>query len=287
MFEQDTNATLTCNSDGGPDNNIIWEVDGDPLPVFDSHQISVFVNISSGGNYTCIVTNSAGRETGSTMLYVHPLITVNPEFFSDVTNGTSTAFMCDAESFPEAMYQWIRLDGLMVRDDSIDQSTTNILSFDPALFGDEGIYICMAFINITNKVYSVNSTEALLTRKLASSMILLLFTLIHQTVSPEGTVQSSPDIINGFPGGNASFNCSSNGGPGNNFQWLRLRDGIIVGNESWLTLTDLDAFDGGQYQCFVENRAGNDTTTVTLNSKNSNTVRHCLTYDVSHLASNI
>ena len=268
MFEQDTNATLTCNNKGGPDNNITWVVEGETLSISNSHQLSVIVNATSGGNYTCIVTNGAGRETGSTMLYVQPLITVNPELFTDITNGTYTGLMCDAESFPEAMYQWIRPDGLMVRDDIINPNTSNILGFNPALFGDEGVYICLVFINITNTVYSVNSTKALLTRKLGIIMVVFCFTLMHLTVSPEGTVQSSPDPINGLPGGSASFNCSALGGPGNNFKWMRLRDGMIVGNESWLTLTDLDAFDGGQYQCSVENRAGNDTTTLTLNSEN-------------------
>lgn len=57
------------------------------------------------------------------------------------------------------------------------------------------------------------------------------------------------------------------GGPGNQFAWMRQRDGVAIGNMSRLTLDGLDAFDGGQYQCLVENRAGNDTSTVTLNSE--------------------
>ena len=87
------------------------------------------------------------------------------------------------------------------------------------------------------------------------------------TVSPEGTAMAIPDISNGLPGDNVTFNCSSLGGPGNTFTWMRQNDGQVVGSESQLTIIGLDAFDGGQYQCIVENRAGNDSTDVTLYSE--------------------
>ena len=165
MFEQGTNGTLTCNNQGGPNNTIIWEVDGDRLPIANSHQISVLVNVSSGGNYTCIVSNAAGSETDSTMLYVHPVIIQNPDQFVDSINGSTTDFSCDAESFPEPMYQWVRPDGLLVRNEVKDENRTNVLGFDPVLFGDEGAYICRAFITIDGTPFDVNSTAAVLTRK--------------------------------------------------------------------------------------------------------------------------
>lgn len=162
MFEQGTNATLTCNNQGGPNNTIIWEVDGGHLPIANSHQISVLVNVSSGGNYTCTVSNAAGSETDSTMLYVYPVITQNPDQFVDAINGSTIDFSCDAESFPEPMYQWVRPDGLVVRNEVI---RTNVLGFDPVLFGDEGTYICRVFITINGTTFDVNSTTAVLTRK--------------------------------------------------------------------------------------------------------------------------
>lgn len=86
-------------------------------------------------------------------------------------------------------------------------------------------------------------------------------------VSPEGTAMAMPDILDGLPGENATFNCSSLGGPGNSFTWMRQNDRQVVGSEPQLTITDLDAFDGGWYQCIVENSAGNDSTNVTLNGE--------------------
>ena len=87
------------------------------------------------------------------------------------------------------------------------------------------------------------------------------------TVSPEGTAMAIPDILDGLPGDNVTFNCSSLGGPGNSFTWMRQNDRQVVGSESQLTIIGLDAFDGGQYQCIVENSAGNDSTDVTLYSE--------------------
>ena len=94
------------------------------------------------------------------------------------------------------------------------------------------------------------------------------------TVSPEGTAIAIPAILDGLPGDNVTFNCSSLGGPGNSFTWIRQNDGQVVGSESQLTIIGLVAFDGGQYQCIVENSAGNDSTDVTLHSElcqNANT----------------
>ena len=86
-------------------------------------------------------------------------------------------------------------------------------------------------------------------------------------VSPEGSIQVDPTTINGNDSGNATFNCLAMGGPGNEFSWTKVRENTLVVNDSELTLVGLMASDGGQYLCSVENLAGNDSTTVTLNSR--------------------
>ena len=133
VFGQGRNATLNCNNMGGPNNTIIWEVEGDRLAITNSHQISVFVNVSFGGNYTCIVSNAAGSESDSSMLYVHPLIVENPALLITVTNGTNTGFSCDADSFPDPVYEWIRPNGLIVREEVIEMNRQNLLGFNPTL----------------------------------------------------------------------------------------------------------------------------------------------------------
>ena len=87
-------------------------------------------------------------------------------------------------------------------------------------------------------------------------------------VSPESSVQVSPTTINGNHSNNATFNCTALGGPGNLFSWIKLSSGnIVVFNNSELMLVGLMASDGGEYLCSVENQAGNDNSTITLNGK--------------------
>ena len=182
VFEQGTNATLNCNNQGGPNNTIIWEIEGDRLPFTNSHQITVFANVSAGGNYTCIVSNAAGSESDSTTLYVHPLIVGNPDPLITVANGTIASFSCNAESFPDPVYKWIGPNGSVVPDEVIDASQPNVLVFNPALFGDEGPYFCRAFINISGIIYDVNSTAAVLTSKLVMSTC--SFIHVHLSACP-------------------------------------------------------------------------------------------------------
>ena len=84
-------------------------------------------------------------------------------------------------------------------------------------------------------------------------------------VSPEGSVEASPTIIYGNQSGNATFTCFAMGGPHNLFSWTHVRSNTVITNISELTLVDLLAPNGGQYQCLVENPAGRDNTIVTLN----------------------
>ena len=63
-------------------------------------------------------------------------------------------------------------------------------------------------------------------------------------------------------GSNASFTCTSLGGPNNTFSWER--NGEIVTNDSVLTVTNVDASSGGNYSCTAANLAGNDSVSTTL-----------------------
>ena len=57
------------------------------------------------------------------------------------------------------------------------------------------------------------------------------------------------------------------GGPGNTFTWTRLSDEQMVSDEQRLQILIMAALDGSQYECLVENEAGNETTAVVLNGK--------------------
>ena len=66
---------------------------------------------------------------------------------------------------------------------------------------------------------------------------------------------------------NVTYTCNADGGFGNTYQWLRLRDNTIVSLTQELTLNNTDPLDGGNYQCTITNIAGNTSVMTTLNGK--------------------
>lgn len=82
------------------------------------------------------------------------------------------------------------------------------------------------------------------------------------TVSPEGSVAVSPlDAVFNF-GDYVTLVCIAKGGPDNSFQWEM--NGNVIGNDSTVTLVDIDASHGGDYMCTVSNAAGTESTSTTL-----------------------
>ena len=84
-------------------------------------------------------------------------------------------------------------------------------------------------------------------------------------MSPEGSVEAAPRTFNGVEGKVAEFTCSAEGGPNNAFTWTRTFGDVTVATDSMLTVNIMSAMDGGDYECLVENAAGNGSAVVTLN----------------------
>lgn len=82
-------------------------------------------------------------------------------------------------------------------------------------------------------------------------------------VSPVSTVTISTHNQTYFHKDNTTLHCSSLGGPNNTYQWLKDID-TIVGYGPTLTLSDIDADDGGEYTCLVTNNAGNGSDDICL-----------------------
>ena len=66
---------------------------------------------------------------------------------------------------------------------------------------------------------------------------------------------------------NVTYTCYVDGGPGNSYQWIRLRDNVVVSMIQELKLDNTDPLDGGDYQCTIINDAGSDTVVTTLNGE--------------------
>ena len=63
--------------------------------------------------------------------------------------------------------------------------------------------------------------------------------------------------------------CLAQGGPGNRFTWTRVRDGVVIGNQSELNVDVANASDGSVYTCTVTNLAGSDNETALINGTES------------------
>jgi len=64
-----------------------------------------------------------------------------------------------------------------------------------------------------------------------------------------------------------TYTCYADGGPGNTYEWVRLRDNSVVSSTQELILDNTDPLDGGDYQCNITNDAGNTTVMTTLNGE--------------------
>lgn len=138
---------------GGPGNSFQWERNG-IVVANDSTLTFVDVDASYGGNYTCVVSNAAGDDSASATLYVTPYIVTPLEEDILVVNGSRINVSCDAEGFPTPTVNWV---GML----DVEVSSTMILQFSPVLFGDEGVYRCIAISKINENNYTTTDEISL------------------------------------------------------------------------------------------------------------------------------
>ena len=169
--ENGNNATFTCSPSGGPNNMIAWirSIDSNILnenqlqtltsqrPVNVSAVLSVLTPIATGdtlslssinatqngGEYLCIVVNEAGADVNSTLLYVRPAITVQPQTIQTLAN-VSVFISCLADSFPPPFYMWEKLNTNTGNYDTVPGSNNSVLAFTSIDYENNGVYRCIA-----------------------------------------------------------------------------------------------------------------------------------------------
>jgi hypothetical protein len=157
FFNSGDDVTLNCTAQGGPNNLFRWQKAGvdleeENLPTLTISNITVF----QAGIYTCTVNNTAGSDSASVTVNIRPQFTsVFEDFLQD--NGDSVTLTCEAESFPDPMYTWRRVDG----DGGILSNFSN-LSFDAVAFEDGGDYFC----TVTSAGIEIQSESVTLTSEL-------------------------------------------------------------------------------------------------------------------------
>ena len=155
-YHRNDTAVIMCASLGNLDNTWQWLVNDSVIPEQTTETLTLTdVDASTGGIYTCVVTNAAGNDSASTFLFIAPYFIIEP-VDAETQNGSLVTLLCVAEAFPSPSYQWARTDGLLVRDELITVRDT--LTFNPVRFGDEGDYFCSA----TSRQEVANSMDATL-----------------------------------------------------------------------------------------------------------------------------
>ena len=85
-------------------------------------------------------------------------------------------------------------------------------------------------------------------------------------MSPFESVNIYPSMVNVSFGDAVTFECLSDAGPNNTFQWMNLETGDIVHSGPQLTIDSVMFIDGGDYECQVSNEAGFGSAISVLNS---------------------
>ena len=139
-YYEGDNATLVCTSSGGPNNTYQWLENGENLHGQNSDTLTLQnVTASTGGVYTCMVSNIAGSNSASTFVFIFPYF-INHPHSNEVSVGSAVLLICDAASFPSPDYLWQRSDGEIIRNDIVTNERN--LSISNVEYGDEGGYFC-------------------------------------------------------------------------------------------------------------------------------------------------
>ncbi|SMN00269.1 HK97 major tail subunit [uncultured Candidatus Thioglobus sp.] len=136
-------AILQCSSMGGPNNTYQWQAKGTYIDG-EISQILILSNVtaSTGGMYTCVVSNLAGNHSASTFVFVYPYIVEEPPAIITVSTGSPVLIICDVESFPSPEYLWLRIEDRIFREGTLNNSAS--LNISSIQYGDEGGYYCNA-----------------------------------------------------------------------------------------------------------------------------------------------
>ena len=164
-----SSVTFNCFALGGPDNTHVWMRNG-MIIGNESTLLVTDIDASSGGSYTCLVSNAAGSDSASTTLYVAPYIVTPLEEQTLTTNESNVNINCDATGFPTPNVQWVDMMNREV-------SNSALLQFSPVVFGDEGVYRCVASVQFSSMI--VNATDETI---LVGTFCVLLYTLYGDVI---------------------------------------------------------------------------------------------------------
>lgn len=194
------------------------------------------VQLSDGGSYSVVVSNSAGQtESNAASLTVSvaaiaPSITSGPNDLS-VQIGQRVEFNVVVNGSAPLIFQWNK-DSI-----SIPTSTNSSLVISSAQLSDAGIYSVI----VRNSAGQANSRLARLS-------------VIQSTTAP--SISNQPEPINLFEGQTAIFSVAASGTAPLSYQWQRDHLNIPGANGAVYQIDSVAVSDSGSYSVLVSNIAG-------------------------------
>ncbi|GFS88056.1 down syndrome cell adhesion molecule-like protein Dscam2 [Nephila pilipes] len=241
------------------------------------------VDLSTSGNYTCELSNSAGTDLYTALLEVkEPPKWINEPKDAYFSAGDNISIECIASGFPVPNVTWMRSNsaGKDIMQDVLSQEKTpgkSILKKKHANIEDAGFYLCIADNGIANIRTNgiIIAISDLHFHSYGWTVILLLW-LKASPISMESPKIQPFNLATYFrTGEKVTLLCAiKSGTPPFQFTWMKnsqkitkddFTDVLQLKDISTLTLPSLTLTSRGNYTCHVTNNYGSDSHTELLN----------------------
>lgn len=243
-----------------------WKKNGSNLSGATSATLTLSnVQIADAGDYTVVVSNSAGSATSaSAALTVNPTLSAPsigtaPQNISANAN-TSASFTVVANGSAPLSYQWTK------NGSAIPGATSSTLTFNAVQTSDEASYAVI----VSNTIGTVTSSSATLT-------------VISSNSAP--VITSQPKAAAMAIGGNATLSVTAVGSNPLTYQWY-VNGGAIGGaNQSTYAIANARPEDAGDYVVVVSNTLGiTASTSVPVSVVDASNTGHLINLSVRGLA---
>jgi Leucine-rich repeat (LRR) protein len=232
-----TTASFGVTANGTSPLSYQWQFNGASLAGATASTLNLTsVQSSDAGNYSVIITNSAGAITSgiaSLTVWVPPAFSSQPQSRTNVS-GSPASFSVIATGTLPLSYQW-RLNAVSLA--GATNSVLNLTNVQPADAGDYSVIV-------TNVGGSATSALASL------------------TVWVPPSISTQPQSLINIAGTDASFNVAATGTTPLAYQW-QVNGAILPGaTANSLILSNVQPVDAGNYAVVVTNVAGSITSSV-------------------------
>lgn len=242
-------VTFSVTADGTTPFTYQWKKDGVDISNAVSSTFSIVgAQPTNSGNYTVVVSNSAGFTTSDigTITVSNPAFSTQP-LSQTALVGAAVTFTALANGSAAPTYQW-QLNGV-----NIAGATNSSLTLSNVQLTDAGTYAVVATIASS----ATTSNGAVLTVQVGSVLPAITTQPVSQTVTT---------------GSNVTFTAAASGSPVPTFQWKKNGAVITGATNASLSLPNVQLTDGATYTVVASNSVGSVTSTgavLTVNVANS------------------